>query len=40
MGLKGREKVKRQYSLQECRLRMYRILEELMEGPVPSRREV
>ena len=40
MGLKGREKVKRQYSLQECRLRMYRILEELMEGPAPSRREV
>jgi len=40
MGLKGREKVKRWYSLQECRLKMYRILEELMERPVPSRKEV
>ncbi len=40
MGLKGREKVKTGYSLQECRLKIYRILKELMERPVPSRKEV
>ncbi len=31
MGLRGRERVKRGYSLQECRLRIYRLLENLME---------
>jgi len=40
MGLRGREKVERGYSLQKCGERMCRLLENLMGGAVPSRKGV
>jgi glycosyltransferase involved in cell wall biosynthesis len=40
MGLRGWEKVRREYSLGECSSKMYRILEDVMEETVPSRKEV
>lgn len=39
MGLKGREKVKRGYSLGGCSLKMYRIMQALIEGQAASGKE-